>query len=152
MIGAGQGIVEQDQHAIAGEALERSLIAVDQRAQRFVIVVEDAHHLLGLGRLGEGGEAAQIAKQHADLAPVAFEQARRVAAGRHHIGDLRRQKTLEAAHPLDLVDLLLDRASSVALKAASSFVCSASLKACSCARSCSALMRSIARTRATSAA
>ena len=65
MIGAGQGIVEQDQHAIAGEALERSLIAVDQLAQRCVIFVEDGHHLLRLGGLGEGGEAAQIAEQHA---------------------------------------------------------------------------------------
>ena len=43
----------------------------DQRAHRGVVFAEHPHHLLGLGRLGEGGEAAQVEEDDGDLAPVA---------------------------------------------------------------------------------
>ena len=36
---------------------------------------QDRDHLLGLGRLGEGGEAAQVAEHHGHVAAVALEDA-----------------------------------------------------------------------------
>ena len=61
------------------------------------------------------------------------------------LGDLRRQKTLQPVHALDLGDLLGDALlPSVLFQVARS-------AACACTWSCSSLMRSIECTRATSA-
>jgi hypothetical protein len=38
-----------------------------------VILAQEIQHLLGLGGLGEGGIAAQIAEHDDDLSAVAFE-------------------------------------------------------------------------------
>ena len=74
-VGAGQRIVEEHHHAVAGEALERALVVADQRAERVVIFAQQLHDVLGLGGLGEGGEAAQVAEQRHDLAAMAVEHA-----------------------------------------------------------------------------
>ena len=71
-----------------------------------MIGVEEVHHLLGLGDLGKAGKAAQVAEQHDDLAPVMLQDAGVVAVGDDEVGDLRRQEALQAARPLELVDLL----------------------------------------------
>src|SRR2546425_3644684 len=51
-------IVEEREDRIAGEALERRLELEHEPSQRVVVLAEHAHDLLGLGGLGEGGEAA----------------------------------------------------------------------------------------------
>ena len=58
--GTGDGIVEEDHHAVAGEALERALVGEDELAHFGVVLAQDAHQLLGLGRLREGREAAEV--------------------------------------------------------------------------------------------
>ena len=70
-VGHRDRIVEEDHHAVAGEALERALVGEDEPAHLRVVLAEHAHHLLGLGGLGEGGEAAQVDEDHGDLAAVA---------------------------------------------------------------------------------
>ena len=72
-----------------------------------MILAQNCHDLLGLGRLREGREPAQIAEHHGDLAAVAVEQLL-VAARQDELGDLRRQEALEPAHAFDLGDLLRD--------------------------------------------
>ncbi len=57
--------------------------------------------------LGEGAEAAHVAEQDGDGAPVAVEQVL-VTGGDHEPRDLRRQKALEAGDALDFGDLLAD--------------------------------------------
>ena len=52
-----------------------------------MVVAQQLHHLAGIGRLGEGREAAQIAEDHRDLATVRGQH--RLVAGREHLGDLR---------------------------------------------------------------
>ena len=72
-----------------------------------MILAQHRHHLLGLGGLGESGEAAQVAEHHGDLAAVALEQL--LVARRHdQLGELRRQEALQPADALDLGDLLRD--------------------------------------------
>ena len=51
---ARQRVVEEHHQPVAGEALERSLEAEDELAQRRVVLGQDGHDLLGLARLGEG--------------------------------------------------------------------------------------------------
>ena len=116
-----------------------------------MIFAEHSDHLLRLGGLGEGGEAAQVAEQDDDVAAVVFED--RLAARRDdRLHDLRRQKPLQPADPLDFVDLRRDPLLKLRFNAASSAACSSSRRACACTVSCNALIRSIARTRAESAA
>ena len=80
---------------------------MDQRAEGSVILAQDRHHVFRLGGLGKGGKAAHVAKQDDDVAPVAFED--RLAAGSNdRLRELRRQKPLQPADPLDLADLRRD--------------------------------------------
>ncbi len=80
---------------------------MDQRPERLVIFAEHRHHVLRLGGFGKGGKAAHVAEQHDDIAPVMIED--RLAAGRDDgFHDLRRQKPLQPADPLDFVDLRCD--------------------------------------------
>ena len=51
--------------------------ASDQPAHRRVVLAQHGHHLLGLGGLGERGEAAQVEEDDGDLAPVALAADRR---------------------------------------------------------------------------
>src|SRR6516162_4864462 len=100
-IGTGDRIVEDDQQAVAGEMLQRALEAVDLLAETAVVVLQHGDDVLGLGALGERGEAAQVAEHDRYIAAVAFQE--RVVAGRHHeLGDLRRQKALEPVHAAKL--------------------------------------------------
>ncbi len=48
-------------------------IGLDERSQRAVIFAQEIEHLLGLGGLGKGRVAAQVAEHDDDLAAVAFE-------------------------------------------------------------------------------
>ena len=65
-------IIEENHDTVAGELIERALILTDQRPQRAVVLVQEVEHLLGLGRLREGGVAAQIA-EHDDLSATTFK-------------------------------------------------------------------------------
>src|SRR5262249_9828780 len=51
-------IVEDNHDAVSEEPLQRALISEDKLAQVLVVLAQNAHDLFGLGRLGEGGEAA----------------------------------------------------------------------------------------------
>jgi hypothetical protein len=68
------GIIEEHHQSVPGEALERSFEAEDELAERLVILAQNAHRLLRLGRLGKRRKAAQVAKNDRDLAAVAFEK------------------------------------------------------------------------------
>ena len=85
---AGQRVVEEHHEPVAGEALEGALEPVDQLAERRVVLREHAHHLFGLARLGERGEAAQVAEHDHDLAPMAVEEGL-VARVDHQVDQLR---------------------------------------------------------------
>ena len=75
VVGAGQRIVEEDEQAVADEALERALVGEDQRARaRRDTRRSTAITSSGSALLGEGGEAAQVAEHHRHLAAVAAEQ------------------------------------------------------------------------------
>ena len=79
-----------------------------------MVFAQHSHHLLGLGGVGEGGEAAQVAEHDGDVLAVAVEQL--LAARRHHqLGDLRGQETLEPGHALDLAELIGDALLQVAV-------------------------------------
>jgi hypothetical protein len=92
---------------VAGEPLQGALEPGHQVAEGLVIVVKDAHDLLGLGGLGEGGEGAQVAEHHRDVAPMALQE-RLVAGGHDQVGQLGREEPAQPAQPLQLLDLLLD--------------------------------------------
>src|SRR5712692_2135865 len=73
-VGAGKGVVEEDHHSIPGEMLDRSLVAKDQLAHSGVELLENSHHLFRLSRLGERGEAAQVAENDGDFLPVVLQK------------------------------------------------------------------------------
>ena len=79
----------------------------DQAAHLGVVLAEHAHHLLGLGGLGERREAAQVEEDHGDLAAVAAEGVLGVAAD-DHLRELGREEALETLEALELGELLLD--------------------------------------------
>ena len=78
---------------------------MDEIAERCVVLPEHLHHVLGLDRLGERREAAQVAEDDGDLAPVALEE-RVVARRDDELGELRRQEAAQPPEALELVDLL----------------------------------------------
>src|SRR5439155_14257806 len=73
-IRARDGVVEEREDRVAGEALERRPESEHQLAERGVVLAQDAHDLLRLGDLGERGEPAEVAEHDGDLAAVALEQ------------------------------------------------------------------------------
>ena len=85
---ARQRVVEEHHQPVAGEMLERALEPVDQVAERGVVLAQDPHDLLRLGRLGECGEPPQVAEDDDDLASVAVQE-RLVARVDDEIGELR---------------------------------------------------------------
>ena len=72
-----------------------------------MVFAQEVEHLLGLGGLGEGGVAAQIAEHDDDLAAMAFEDFL-VALRDDQLGKLRREKPLQPPDPAQLLDLLGD--------------------------------------------
>ncbi len=70
-------------------------------------LAEHEHQLFRLDGIGEARPAAQVGEDHRDLAAVAGED-RLVAGGDDRLGELRRQESLEALHPLELLDLGID--------------------------------------------
>ena len=108
-IGHRHRVVEEDHHAVAGEALERALVGEDQAAHLGVVLAEHAHDLLRLGGLREGGEAAQVEEDDGHLAPMGLERILG-AAGHDQLGELGREEALEPPEPLELADLLRRRA------------------------------------------
>jgi hypothetical protein len=72
-----------------------------QPADRRVVLAEHRHHLLRIGGLGEGGEAAQVEEHDRDLAAMALQRILG-AAGDDQLGELRREEALQPADPLEL--------------------------------------------------
>src|SRR5437870_5763670 len=87
-------VVEEDHHAVAGEALEGALVLEDEPAHLCVVLAQDPHDLFGFGGLREGREPAEVEEDHRDLAPVALERILRVAA-HNQLRELRGEEALE---------------------------------------------------------
>ena len=64
----------------------------DQLAHLRVVLAQHAHDLLGLRRLGEGGEAAEVEEDDRHLAPVRAERILG-AAGDDQLGELRARRS-----------------------------------------------------------
>ena len=84
-------------------------MAGDLLAETRMIFAKNCHHLFGLGGLGEGRKAAQIAENDGHLATMAFEKPVPISRRNDEVGDLRGQKPPQPAHPLDLRHLLRHR-------------------------------------------
>src|SRR5262249_38971107 len=102
-------VVEEDHHAVAGEALERALVREDQTPHLGVVLTQHTHDLFGLGRLREGGEAVQVEEHHGHLTPMSL-QGIVGAAGHNELGELRREEALETTQALELGYLVGDTA------------------------------------------
>jgi hypothetical protein len=61
-VGAEDGVVEEHHNPVARELVERAFELSDERPQRAMILAQEIEDLLGLGSLGEGGVAAQVAE------------------------------------------------------------------------------------------
>ena len=85
--------------------IERALVPVDEFAERCMVLAQDRHDLFRLGDFGKCRKSAQVAEHHGDVAAMAFQHLV-VAGGKDEIDDLRREKSLEPADPLDLGELL----------------------------------------------
>ena len=97
-------VVEEDHHAVAGEVLERAAELVDRAPERGVVGAQQLHHLVGIGAVGERGEAAQVEEYRGDLAPVRLEQL--LAAGDDRLGHRAREEALQARQALELRHLV----------------------------------------------
>src|SRR2546425_3349146 len=87
-------VVEEDHHAVAGEALEGALVLEDEPAHLCVVLAQYPHDLFGFGGLRERREPAEVEEDHRDLAPVALERVLRVAA-HNQLRELRGEEALE---------------------------------------------------------
>src|SRR3954464_9061943 len=72
-IGARHRVIEEHHDPIAGKLVERSLELAHKPPQRAVVLAQKIEDFLGLGGLGEGGVAAQVAEHDDDLAAMAFK-------------------------------------------------------------------------------
>ena len=72
-----------------------------------VILAQHVHHLLGLRRFGERGEAAQIREHDADLAPVAFQRIVELARD-DQVRDAAARRTASAGRGARSAHLLRD--------------------------------------------
>ena len=99
-VGTGNGIVEEHHEAVAGEVFQRSVVVEDERTDGSVIVVQQLHDFLGVGRLDERREAAKVAEDDGDLAPVRSQQ--RLVTRRERFGNLRGEELLEARGAFEL--------------------------------------------------
>ena len=99
-------VVEDHQHGAAAELLQRAAVGLDELPHHLVVAAQQAHDLLGLGGVGEGGESAQVEDDDGDLAPVCRERIVHVA-GHDALGQMRREEALELGQALQLAELLL---------------------------------------------
>jgi hypothetical protein len=72
-----------------------------------MILAQEVEDFLGLGGLGEGGVAAQIAEHDDDLSAMAFQEFF-IALGDDQFGELRCEKPLQPSDPAQLFNLLRD--------------------------------------------
>ena len=89
--------VDEDHDPVAGKVKQRRLMARRDGADGFVVFAQHGHDDFGFRARGEGGEAAQIAKHHDDVAPLPVEQPVRVL---DQFRDLRREELLQPVDPL----------------------------------------------------
>ncbi len=88
---------------------ERPLVLEDQGAHLGVVFPKHPHDLLGLGRLGEGGETAEVEEDNRHFLAVRLQGI--LGASRHdQLSELWREEALEPPEPLELPALLLDTA------------------------------------------
>src|SRR5437762_3294564 len=87
-VGHWNRVIEEDHHAVAGEALERALLLEDELAHLSVVLAQDAHDPLRLRGLRERGEPAKIEKGDRDFPAVGLERVVG-AAGEDQLGELR---------------------------------------------------------------
>src|SRR5712691_5524118 len=87
-VGHWNRVIEEDHHAVAGEALERALVLEDELAHLSVVLAQDAHDLLRLRGLRERGEPAEVEERDRDLPTVGLERVVG-AAGDDQLGELR---------------------------------------------------------------
>ena len=82
-------------------------MGIDQLAHLLVISLQNLNCFFRLGGFAEGGEAADVAEQHAQKRPVARQHLFR-AGGHHRIGHGCRHEAFQTAHPFDFPYLFLD--------------------------------------------
>src|SRR5215475_11775827 len=104
-VGHGHGVVEEDHHAVPREALECPVVLEDEPPHLRVVLAQHAHDLLGIGRLREGGEAAQVEEHNGHLDAVAGQRIGRPTC-QDQLRELRREEALEPPQPLHLAHLL----------------------------------------------
>ena len=83
-------VVEEDHHPVALEVLERAAVLGDELAHRLVVRPQHTEDLLRLDGLGERREAAEVAEDDGDRAPVAIEELLSLVAG-DELTDLGRE-------------------------------------------------------------
>ena len=80
-------------HAVAGEAVERALVRCGSAGRGASwYSAQHRHDVLGLGGLGEGGEAAQVAEQMVTISRRWFSSIFSSPAETISLGELRRQE------------------------------------------------------------
>src|SRR5688572_30088773 len=87
-------VVEEDHDPVAGEVLERSRMRGNELTRRRVVFANDVDQLLGLGRLYERGEPAEVEVDDRDLGTMAREELCPLVA-RDERGHLRREESRE---------------------------------------------------------
>ena len=66
--------VDEDHHAVTGEADQGRLMAGRDGANGFIILPQHGQNGIGLGTRGKRGEAAQIAENRDHLPPLSVQQ------------------------------------------------------------------------------
>ena len=70
----GNRVIEEDHHAVPGEALQGGLVPHDQSPHFGVILCQHSHDFFGFRCLGEGSESSEVEEHDRDLPPMALEQ------------------------------------------------------------------------------
>ena len=90
--------VDEDHHAVTGEADQGAVMAGRDGADRFIIFPQHGHNGVGFGAGGKRGEAAQIAEDRDHVPPLPVEQPR--IGVLHQFGHLRGKELLQAIDAL----------------------------------------------------
>ena len=103
MVGLLDRGAEHGHDPVAHVGDQRAAVVHDRVAHLREVVVEHLDHLVRRQRLGEAGEAAQVAEQHRALAPHAAQPQVVVGALEHLVDDRLGDEAGEGvAHPLAL--------------------------------------------------